>query len=153
MNYLDYLTTPIGQMEIQASPRGITQVNFVESACQPVNPNKITRLCEKQLTEYFHGERTTFELPLDLQGTDFQKTIWSRLLKIPFGAISSYRDIAKAIQKPNAARAVGTANGKNPVSIIVPCHRVIASNGNLAGYAGGMKRKAWLLVHENGVLK
>lgn len=144
----DYMTTPLGVIEIQASPQGIRKVMFTDSGKRKTHATEITQLCKQQLTEYFAGKRKVFNLPLDLQGTAFQKTIWTRLIEIPFGVVASYREVATSLHKPKAARAVGTANGRNPISIIVPCHRVIASNGALAGYAGGMERKAWLLAHE-----
>jgi methylated-DNA-[protein]-cysteine S-methyltransferase len=105
----------------------------------------------KQLEEYFDGKRTQFDIPLDVEGTDFQKQVWFCLQKIPFGKTLSYRDIAKKIKKEKAVRAVGAANGKNPISIIIPCHRVIASNGSLQGYSGGLKMKAQLLQLESSL--
>jgi methylated-DNA-[protein]-cysteine S-methyltransferase len=101
-----------------------------------------------QLTEYFAGARQVFDLPLALRGTEFQQRVWQTLLDIPHGATWSYGELARAIGKPSASRAVGAANGKNPISIIVPCHRVIGTNGDLTGYGGGMPAKRWLLGHE-----
>jgi methylated-DNA-[protein]-cysteine S-methyltransferase len=101
-----------------------------------------------QLDRYFAGGLTAFDLPLDLRGTPFQRRVWSALQEIPFGETTSYGELAAALGKPGSARAVGLANGQNPVSIIVPCHRVIGSNGKLTGYGGGLDRKAWLLDHE-----
>ena len=146
--YTDYLTSPIGLIEIQASKKGVTKVNFVESASTPVSTNEVTKRCKKQLQEYFDSRREIFDLPLDPQGTDFQKSVWSALTKIVFGQTAPYAKIAKMINNPKAVRAVGAANGRNPVAIIVPCHRIIGSNGSLTGYAGGLDRKAWLLAHE-----
>ncbi|KYG68031.1 cysteine methyltransferase [Bdellovibrio bacteriovorus] len=100
---------------------------------------------QKQIEEYLQGERQEFDIPLDLIGTDFQKRVWSHLQKIPYGETCSYKEIAVALGDPKACRAVGTANGRNPVSIIVPCHRVIASDGTLGGYAGGLPTKSFLL--------
>lgn len=102
-----------------------------------------------QLTEYFAGARRVFDLPLALDGTAFQQRVWQTLLDIPHGATWSYGELARAIGKPSASRAVGAANGKNPISIIVPCHRVIGANGDLTGYGGGMPAKRWLLAHEH----
>ena len=107
---------------------------------------------QSELEEYFAEKRTTFDVSLDMQGTDFQKSVWRELLKIPFGAVASYLDIAKGIDNPKAVRAVGLANGANPVSIIVPCHRIIGANGKLVGYGGGLERKRALLVHEKAGL-
>ena len=146
--YVDYMNTPIGVIEIQASQQGITSVNFVETKNHRVSPNELTQRCKQQLAEYFSGKQKVFNLPLDHQGTNFQKTVWDCLIKIPFGRVTSYGDIAALINNPKAVRAVGAANGKNPIAIIVPCHRVIGSNGTLTGYAGGLDRKAWLLTHE-----
>ncbi|NET31522.1 MAG: methylated-DNA--[protein]-cysteine S-methyltransferase [Cyanothece sp. SIO1E1] len=104
---------------------------------------------KQQLTAYFAGSLTTFELPLQLQGTPFQQQVWAALKTIPYGITLSYGELAQQIGKPNASRAVGLANGRNPVSIIVPCHRVIGANGKLTGYGGGIERKQWLLNHEH----
>lgn len=148
--YQDFLTTPIGTLTIKASKRRITHVEFTDSAQEPRStyPNKITDTCKQQLNEYFLGKRKVFNVALDQQGTDFQTSVWDCLLKIPFGETASYQDIAKMIDNPKAVRAVGAANGKNPIAIIVPCHRIIGSNGTLTGYAGGLDRKYWLLKHE-----
>lgn len=101
-----------------------------------------------QLLAYFDGELTTFDVPLHLAGTAFQRDVWHALLTIPYGHTASYGDIADAVGRPSAFRAVGLANGRNPVSIVVPCHRVIGSDGSLTGYGGGLNRKQWLLTHE-----
>lgn len=103
---------------------------------------------EQQLNEYFAGERTCFELELDFTGTDFQKEVWAALLEIPFGETRSYGDIARRIGRPKAVRAVGAANGRNPISIVAPCHRVIGASGKLTGFAGGLDNKALLLKLE-----
>lgn len=116
-------------------------------------PNQITELCKQQLELYFNGELEQFNIPLDPKGTEFQKSVWQCLSKIPFGKAVSYLDIAKMVNKPKGAQAVGGANGRNPISIIVPCHRVVGSNGSLTGYAGGIERKLWLLNHEGIELK
>lgn len=102
----------------------------------------------QQLVEYFGGRRHKFELPLALGGTPFQRRVWSMLQEIPYGATWSYGELALRIDRPNASRAVGLANGRNPVSIVVPCHRVIGADGSLTGYGGGVERKRWLLLHE-----
>ncbi len=101
-----------------------------------------------QLGEYFDGRRRSFDVPLSLEGTDFQQQVWAALLRIPFGETRSYAALSAALGKPRAVRAVGAANGRNPVSILVPCHRVVGSDGSLTGYAGGPERKRWLLCHE-----
>ena len=104
--------------------------------------------CVRQLGEYFAGQRKTFTVPLRPRGTDFQRRVWGALAEIPYGATSTYADIARTVGRPAAVRAVGSANGRNPVSILIPCHRVIGGDGRLVGYGGGLWRKAWLLAHE-----
>ncbi len=105
---------------------------------------------EEQLDAYFAGDLTAFDLPLAPSGTPFQQRVWAALVEIPFGETTSYGVLAERLERPNAARAVGVANGRNPISIIIPCHRVIGSDGRLTGYGGGIDRKAWLLDHEAG---
>ncbi len=113
-----------------------------EPLCQPLPA------AAKQLEEYFAGERREFVLPVRLHGTDFQRRVWSALCAIPYGTTWSYGELAARIGSPKASRAVGLANGRNPVSILVPCHRVIGADGSLTGYGGGLERKRWLLAHE-----
>lgn len=146
--YLDYLESPLGWVEISASDEGVESVYFVDSRGRG-EPNKITEQCKQQLQEYFDGNRKRFDLPLSPKGTDFQREVWRQLSLIPYGETTSYSFIAERLENPKAVRAVGAANGKNPISIIVPCHRVIGANGSLTGYAGGLKRKSWLLSLEN----
>ena len=148
MIYKEYLKSPIGWLEISATTTAVSSVYFGESKGKTSTANTITTACKLQLSEYFTGSRQIFELPLQQTGTDFQRKVWQALIKIPFGQLASYRDIASRVESPKAVRAVGSANGKNPISIIVPCHRVIGSNGTLTGYAGGLERKQWLLQHE-----
>ena len=147
----DYLSTPLGLLKITASQKGVRSVVFVEQASVS-EPNKLTDAVADQLTHYFEGSLTQFDLPLEPQGTTFQQQVWQQLNAIDYGKVCSYRDIATAISNPKSVRAVGAANGKNPISIIVPCHRVIGANGALTGYAGGLERKAWLLRHEGALL-
>lgn len=146
--YIDYMDSPIGIIEIQASKLGITKLVFTDKKVEIINSCDRLQQCKTQLDEYFSGTRKIFTLPLDQKGTNFQKSVWSALVDIPFGKTKSYGHIANAINNPKAVRAVGAANGKNPISIIVPCHRVIGSNGTLTGYAWGLERKARLLKHE-----
>jgi methylated-DNA-[protein]-cysteine S-methyltransferase len=101
-----------------------------------------------QLQDYFAGALRKFDLPLSLEGTDFQKRVWAGLLEIPFGETVSYGELARSVGRPSASRAVGMANGRNPIAVIVPCHRVIGASGSLVGYGGGLDRKVWLLQHE-----
>jgi methylated-DNA-[protein]-cysteine S-methyltransferase len=147
-----YYDSPIGLIEIGAVSEGITSLFFVEERQADASTNAICDEAVRQLTEYFEGSRQTFDLPVLLEGTDFQKQVWEGLKHIPFGQTISYGDLARSIGKPSAVRAVGAANGSNPVSIIVPCHRVIGNNGGLTGYGGGLPRKEWLLKHEGGLL-
>ena len=151
--YTDYLESPLGIVEIKASSLGITQVIFSGTQSSPINSNEITLGGKQQLEEYFAGKRKTFDLPLDQQGTAFQNAIWTCLTQIPFGQTLSYLDIANKVGNPKSVRAVGGANGRNPIGIIVPCHRVIGANGTLTGYAGGIERKLWLLEHEGITIK
>lgn len=106
----------------------------------------------QQLEQYFEGRRRVFDLPLDLRGSSFQKAVWSNVARIPFGRIASYSEIAHLIGRPGASRAVGAANGSNPIPLVIPCHRVVGADGSLTGYGGGLPAKRWLLVHE-GVLR
>ena len=146
--FIDYLHSPIGWLAIKATDKGICFINYISAPPQAPCPNILTRQCKQQLEEYFTGKRHSFDIALDVSGTDFQKSVWQALSDIPFANNASYLDIAKAIGKPKAVRAVGAANAKNPTSIIVPCHRVIGVNKQLIGYAGGLDRKSWLLNHE-----
>lgn len=149
----DYYQPPaatLGLIRIQASDNGLTAITFIEPTAvgTAAQPNAHTRLCQQQLAEYFAGQRTRFELPLAARGTSFQQQVWHRLCDIPFGTTASYADIAARLDNPRAVRAVGAANGRNPLAIVVPCHRVIGRDGSLTGYAGGLARKRWLLAHE-----
>ena len=147
MTYVQSIESPLGPVSITATDQGICSVYF-RAAEHGEHPNQHTRECAKQLQAYFAGTRQRFDLKLDVQGTAFQQQVWQALQKIPYGQVASYRDIANSIANPKAVRAVGAANGKNPVSIIVPCHRVIGANGSLTGYAGGLERKQYLLQLE-----
>jgi methylated-DNA-[protein]-cysteine S-methyltransferase len=147
--------SPIGAIEIKAEEKGILAVNFVEKSGQmrplggaAADGPEILRACLDQLEEYFRGRRASFSLPLRLEGTAFQKKVWAALLRVPFGKTTTYGAIAATVGNERAARAVGGANHRNPVSIIVPCHRVVGSGGRLTGYGGGLWRKEWLLAHE-----
>jgi methylated-DNA-[protein]-cysteine S-methyltransferase len=141
--------SPIGDVVVGATERGVSELNFSDAPVMGGSKsNAILDACLSQLREYFEGARTEFSVPLDLTGTEFQMSVWRALLMIPYGKTSSYGGIAAAIGRPKAVRAVGGANHHNPVSIIVPCHRVIGSDGGLTGYGGGLHRKRWLLDHE-----
>ena len=146
-----FLKTPIGNLKISGTETGIRGVDFTDDFS--VSTSKINFLadCVNQLDEYFQGKRKDFEVKLDLHGSNFQKKIWSELTKIPFGTTISYIELAMRHGDVKAVRAVGMANSKNPIAIIVPCHRVIGANGDLTGYAGGLQRKKWLLDLEGAL--
>ena len=135
----------IGDIFISADENFLLSVQFVNHNFIENQENKIIRQTIKQLDEYFRGKRKKFELPLNPKGTEFQKKVWLQLMNIPYGKTATYKDIATQIGDPKASRAVGNANNKNPIAIIIPCHRVIGSNNKLTGYAGGLDKKAKLL--------
>lgn len=144
-----YYDSPIGILKIVGAEQGVFGVHFVEKKIDP-DPSIPLPLkeCCRQLYEYFVGDRKEFSIKLQLQGTIFQKKVWDQLMKIPYGKTASYKDIASAINNAKAVRAVGNANGSNNIAIIIPCHRVIAHDGTLGGYGGGLWKKEWLLDHE-----
>jgi len=145
------LPSPLGPVTVVANSQGVEEVAFRESAEQ-IGGDDARRhrdLAILQLEEYFAGQRNHFELPLAAEGTPFQQKVWQALMSIPHGQTCSYQHIANTIGQPKAVRAVGAANGKNPIAIVVPCHRVIGANGRLTGYAGGLNKKQWLLNFEN----
>ncbi|PTO78195.1 methylated-DNA--[protein]-cysteine S-methyltransferase [Vibrio splendidus] len=140
---------PIGKMIIVSNGVSLIEIDHVNhEELMTSNPDELCQLATKQLDEYFAGKRTSFDLPLQPKGTDFQLKAWVALTTIPYGETISYGEQAKRMDNPKAVRAVGGANGKNPFSIVVPCHRVIGANGTLTGYTGGMNRKEWLLDFE-----
>lgn len=152
------IKTPMGPLFVVASDRGIRGFYWKKQNIKNGSPvqksiDSVLSLCEKQLQEYFSGKRKTFDMPLDLIGTEFQKTVWRELLKIPHGTTISYGALAARIRNPKASRAVGSANGKNPICIVVPCHRVIAANGSIGGYSGGLAKKRTLLKLEGLIFK
>ena len=151
--YYKLMTSPVGVLTLLASDNGLAAVLWPDDDPQRVrlgpagehNLHPLLLETERQLNEYFAGRRRNFELPLDFVGTEFQKKVWTALVAIPFGETRSYGEIARQIGHPKAVRAVGAANGKNPISIVAPCHRVIGANGKLTGFAGGLATKAFLL--------
>lgn len=151
----DIYESPIGWLCVEANDIGVIRVVFKPQGFEPEKRgrNEITEECVSQLGEYFDSKRSAFDIPLDLRGTPFQLLVWRTLLLIPCGEIWNYGKVAKHIGRENAARAVGGANHSNPVSIIVPCHRVTGSTGKLVGYGGGLWRKEWLLEHEKKIVK
>ncbi|MEO7039616.1 MAG: methylated-DNA--[protein]-cysteine S-methyltransferase [Gemmatimonadaceae bacterium] len=153
------IDSPVGPLILVASARGLAAVRWPKASprCAPIAnvaeaaDNPILEEAARQLTEYFAGERTHFSIELDFGGTDFQRQVWEALLTIPFGETRSYGQIAKQIGRPTAVRAVGAANGQNPLPIIAPCHRVIGSTGKLTGFGGGLPMKEQLLTHEGAL--
>jgi len=147
--YKAYYSSAIGVIEIRGSTSGIVSVDFVaEPVESALGTPAFFRPWIKQFHEYFQGKRNAFSLPLQVQGTEFEKKVWGALQEIPYGTTQSYGDIARKIGHEKAFRAVGNANNKNRIAIIIPCHRVIGSDGSLTGYASGLWRKEWLLDHE-----
>ena len=142
----------IGPIEIVGNQKGILNITFVEKTFRSNrNPPACMAECLRQLDEYFKKKRRKFSVPLLLDGTAFQKTVWRQLQKIPFGQTASYGGVARAIGRPQAFRAVGNANNKNRIPLIIPCHRVIGSDGKMVGFGSGIWRKEWLLDHEKNV--
>jgi methylated-DNA-[protein]-cysteine S-methyltransferase len=144
-----YIKTPLGIAKIVGDENGISVISILEEGT--ISPTIPTVLKEavSQLNDYFEGKRTVFDFKLNPKGTDFQQKVWQELLEIPYGKTLSYMDLSKKLGDVKAIRAVASANGKNPLWIVVPCHRVIGTDGSLTGYAGGLWRKKWLLEHEN----
>jgi methylated-DNA-[protein]-cysteine S-methyltransferase len=146
--FCQYYKSPIGLIEIQATEHALTSLVFAENKSRKTKNNHILKQTKSELDEYFNKKRKVFDIPILFLGTDFQASVWYALMSIPFGSVTSYHDIAIKLGNPKAVRAVGAANGRNPVSIIVPCHRVLGMDDSLTGYAGGIWRKEWLLKHE-----
>ena len=152
--------SPMGQLDLAATPDGLCGIDFADES---LAPNAAAALADphaeiwvhqaaEQIAAYFRGDRTVFDVKLDLRGTTFRRRVWTALLDIPFGQIETYAAIAKRIGKPGGSRAVGAAAGENPILILVPCHRLVASNGKLGGFSAGLPRKRSLLMHEGHVL-
>ena len=156
MSAFTTIDSPIGRLLLCADGAALTglymdtssdTLSTVEKGVEDARSGPLPEAI-RQLGEYFAGRRREFDLPLGMNGTTFQRRVWNTLLEIPYGATWSYGQLAKRIDNPNASRAVGLANGSNPISIVVPCHRVIGADGSLTGYGGGVERKRWLLAHE-----
>ncbi|KRC80229.1 methylated-DNA--[protein]-cysteine S-methyltransferase [Sphingomonas sp. Root241] len=151
------MPSPVGTLTLVASDAGLAAILWENDrpgrvklgALEEAPDHPLLIEAERQIRDYFAGERTSFSIPLDFRGTDFQKSVWAALLTIPFGETRSYGEIARQIGRPSASRAVGAANGRNPISIVAPCHRVIGTNGALTGFAGGLEAKELLLRLEN----
>ena len=150
---IGYYESPVGTLLIESEDSAITTVNFLKDSRRDSFITPAIEQCIEELDEYFYKGRKFFSVELLLRGSDFQKKVWNELTTIPFGKTTSYEDIAIRIGDIKSIRAVGLANGQNPIAIIVPCHRVIGKNGDLVGYGGGMENKEWLLHHEGSLLK
>jgi len=156
VNTFTYVDSPIGRLLLHCDGSALTGLYMNLAAGLPHGADdgiedsnsEVLLQARRQLEEYFEGRRRDFDLPLRLHGTLFQRRVWNALLEIPYGATWSYGELARRIANPSASRAVGLANGRNPISILVPCHRVIGADGSLTGYGGGLERKRWLLAHE-----
>lgn len=153
------IDSPLGALRISAGRRGLTELAFLDRAPRVAAAGsgggpaeRILDETERQLGEYFAGERRAFDVPLAASGTEFQKAIWNALVEIPYGATTSYGELARRAGRPGAVRAAGAANGANPIAVIVPCHRVIGADGSLTGYGGGLERKRALLALEGARL-
>lgn len=148
--YTSVLPTPIGTLVIRANEQEVYFIGFPDDL-QETQSNGLTEKAAQQLTEYFDGKRSQFDFPIKQKGTDFQQTVWNELLAIEAGNPISYAALSRKMNIPLAIRAIASANGKNNLMIVVPCHRVIGSDGKLVGYAGGLWRKKWLLDHESAM--
>ncbi|MGG4607690.1 methylated-DNA--[protein]-cysteine S-methyltransferase [Providencia sp. Me31A] len=150
--YHQYLAAPENfpkpWVHITADDEGISSIYFVEEKVEKEIKNEYTKLCVKELKEYFNHKRKIFTVPLNPQGTEFQKKVWKHLCGIPYGERWSYKELALKLGSVNYCRAVGMANSRNPISLIIPCHRVLGHDGKLVGYTGGLDIKDWLLLHE-----
>ncbi len=148
--YYDYYNSPIGKLQITASNEGILSIVFQDdnSKWNKIHTNQIIEQFKQQLSAYFDGTLTTFDVPIILYGTDFQKKVWNLIYKIPQGSSETYLTLANKLNNPKSVRAIGAAVGSNSLYIVIPCHRVIGTNGKLTGYGGGLWRKEWLLKHE-----
>jgi methylated-DNA-[protein]-cysteine S-methyltransferase len=143
-----YYPSPIGILKISYTANGISSLVFLDEGKKQRSDDLFLQSCFIQLDTYFSGEKMTFDLPLDFEGTEFQKKVWDMIQSIPYGRSATYSGLARKLGNLHLARAIGQANARNPVSLIVPCHRVTGLSGNLTGYAGGLWRKRWLLEHE-----
>lgn len=150
---IDYFKSAIGLLRIGVVDDALVSLVFVNEKCESAEETACSKLVKKQLKEYFKGKRQHFDVPISVHGTPFQERVWEQLQQIPFGETRSYQQIAEAVGSPKAVRAVGNANNRNPICIIIPCHRVIGKNQQLVGYAGGIVRKQALLEYERDVIE
>ena len=148
-SYYTSMESPVGRIVLVSNDTHLKSLSFINELIE--EPDRLPEILLRtvhQLSEYFAGTRSVFDLDIDPDGSGFQKQVWQQLLKVPYGSTKSYREVAVSLGSSLNTRAVGTANGKNPIAIIVPCHRIIGSDGKMVGYAGGLDRKKWLLLHE-----
>lgn len=151
--YYGYYKSPIGNLRIVVDENSLVALDFNEDEKKQSDEQRYIKEVKKQIDEYFKGTRELFDLNIKINGTDFQNKVWNELTKIPYGETISYKELAARIGNDKACRAVGNANNKNKISIVIPCHRVVGSNKKLVGYAGGLEKKEWLINHENKVTK
>jgi len=151
MQGLAYCSSPVGELQIESDNGKITMLGFLWDPKQQEIRTPVIEQCVSELDEYFSGKRKFFSFEMDLRGSDFQIKVWNELLNIPYGKTISYEELAIRIGDIKAIRAVGLANGQNPIAIVVPCHRVIGKSGDLVGYGGGLDKKIWLLQHEGAI--
>jgi len=143
------MDSPIGVLKLSSDERYLKSISFDAEFIEiELDIPEILLVAQKQLEEYFSGSRQQFDLPIDPEGTEFQHRVWMQVVAVGYGFTKSYVEIARGVKSENSSRAVGMANGRNPLPIIIPCHRIIGHNGKLTGYAGGLDRKKWLLLHE-----
>jgi methylated-DNA-[protein]-cysteine S-methyltransferase len=150
MTFSTQFSSPVGPLTLEGDDRSLTRLGFGEPAA-PQGDAQAVGAAAIQLEQYFAGERTEFDLDIELQGTPFERRVWDAVRAIPYGETASYAEIARRVGSPSACRAVGRANGRNPIAVIVPCHRVVGSDGSLTGYAGGVEMKRALLELERAV--
>lgn len=150
--FTGYYDSPVGWVEVRCTADAVTSLRFTEEEGTARGSTSLLDEAIRQLDAYFQGSRHTFDLPVHLDGTPFQQAVWEQVRAVPFGRTASYQHVATSLGKPDAVRAVGTANGRNPCALLVPCHRVVGVDGRLTGYRGGLWRKEWLLRHEGALL-
>lgn len=148
MQYQISFKSPLGFLILKSNGESVTEISFAENEIQEQHSCEVLESCKAQLDDYFSGKSLTFDIPLAAEGTEFQQKVWAELLKIPYGETITYMDLAVRLGDPKCIRAAGTANGKNPIAIVIPCHRVIGAGNKLTGYAGGIWRKKMLLELE-----
>lgn len=148
MEFISSFESPVGFLILKSDGQAVTEIHFSETDIQEKHSCAVLETCCNQLQNYFSGKLRTFDLPLKPEGTEFQQKVWNELLKIPFGETITYHELAVRLGDAKVIRAAGTANGRNPIAIVIPCHRVIGAGNKLTGYAGGIWRKKWLLEHE-----